>query len=244
MKQLLATILLFFTCNIVYANDAEKSWKKAVVFTPYTVNAASISDIKTDQRYPVIVYLHGCTGIVDWHDYDWGRTLAKSGYIVIIPDSMARMGRVPNCDPVRKSGSNLFPMAYEYRQQEIEYALEQLKNSTWADNKKLFLMGHSEGGISVARSQYAGFRAHIILAWTCTSSYEMGLDGIRSPKEVPILAVAAIRDQWRVGKKTYGRCIDKADGRNVTQVDLDGEIHATTKYPESKPAVLNFLKQF
>jgi hypothetical protein len=68
------------------------------------------------------------------------------------------------------------------------------------------------------------------------------MSGIHSPKDVPVLAIAAKKDEWRVGKITEGRCADNANGRKVTQIDLDGSIHATTKYPESKPAVLNFLK--
>ncbi len=241
MKKILVLSLLFFNSVVLYAKDVESSWNNAVVFIPTSANPIAVKDIKTDKKYPVVLYLHGCTGIIESHDYDWGRTLSENGYMVILPNSMSRSGRIPNCDPARKTGG-LFPQAHDYRQQEIDYALQQIKNSSWADNNRLFLMGHSEGGTAVAISQHQGFRANIILAWTCTFQWEPALDGIKSPKNVPVLAVAAKNDEWRVGKRTFGRCADRADGRSVTQLDLDGSIHATTKYPESKPAVLTFLK--
>ena len=241
MKSILVGFLITFFVWPAFGKDVESSWNNAVLFTPDTTVPVKVSEIKTDKKYPVILYLHGCTGIVDWHDHDWGRTLSSIWYIVVMPDSMSRDGRIPNCDPVRKVGG-LFPQAHDYRQQEIEYALSQIKKSSWADQDRLFLMGHSEGGTAVAISQHQGFKANIILAWTCNWRGDRFLDGIHSPKNVPILAVAAKKDEWRVGRVTEGRCIDNARGRSVTQIDLDGSIHATTKYPESKPAVLNFLK--
>ena len=242
MFKILIIFLTVFNFNISYASDVESSWNKAVVFVPESSNPIGINDINSNKTYPVILYLHGCTGIVDWHDHDWGSTLSKNGYIVILLDSMARPSRIPNCDPIRKTGG-LFPQAHEYRQQEISYALSQLKNKSWAKQDRIFLMGHSEGGTAVAISQHQEFRANIILAWTCTFQFEPALDGIKSPKHIPILAVAAKNDEWRVGKRTYGRCSDRSEGRNLTQIDLNGSIHATTKYPESKPAVLEFLKK-
>lgn len=242
MKQIIAVFLFVFFSGSVFARGVENSWNNAVVFIPTSSNPVTINDIKTDKKYPVVLYLHGCTGIVEWHDYDWGRTLSEKGYVVILLNSFARTERKANCDPVARTGG-FYPKAHEYRQEEIEYGLGQLRSKEWADLNRLFLMGHSEGGTAVAISKHKGFRANIILAWTCTFQSEYWLDGIKSPKNVPILAVAAKHDEWRVGKRTFGRCADRADGRNVTQIDLEGSIHATTKYPESKPAVLEFLKK-
>ena len=241
MNKLVATLMLLFGANFAQANDAQLSWDSAKVFTPQSNILIKITEIKTAQPLPVVLYLHGCTGIIDWHDYDWGRTLSKNGYIVVMPDSMAREGRYANCDPVAKTGG-LFPQAHDYRQQEITYALEQIKKSSWADLDKIYLVGYSEGGTAVARAKQTGTKANVILAWTCTWRGDRFLGGIHSPKEVPVLAIAAIKDEWRVGKITEGRCIDNANGRKVTQIDLDGSTHATTKFPETKPAVLNFLK--
>lgn len=241
--KLLLIFVFAFTFKVAYANDVESSWNKARVFLPGSTAPVTPNDVKSNQTYPVVIYLHGCTGIVDWHDYDWGRTLSSAGYIVVMPDSMAREGRIPNCDSSAKRGG-IFPQAHDYRQQEITYALEQLKKSSWANLDKIYLVGHSEGGTAVARAEQTGTKANVILAWTCAWRGDRFLAGIHSPKDVPVLAIAAKNDEWRVGKITEGRCVDNANGRKVTQIDLDGSIHATTKYPESKPAVLEFLKKF
>ncbi len=243
MKNAVIFLLITFFSSSVFANDPKLSWDRAVVFAPQSTDPLKITDIKSDKPLPVVIYLHGCTGIVDWHDFDWGKTLSGAGYIVIMPDSMAREGRIANCDSAQKKGG-AFPQAHEYRQQEITYALDQIKQAPWADKNRIFLVGHSEGGTAVAISTHTEPRANVILAWTCTFRWEPQLDGIKSPKNIPILAVAASSDEWRVGKPTYGKCIDRAEGRSVQQVNLNGSTHATTKYPESKPAVLEFLKQY
>lgn len=242
MKTKILTLILLTLAHTAWAGDPKLSWNHAHVFSPQSTEPIKITDIRSNQPMPVVIYLHGCTGIVDWHDYDWGRTLSSAGYIVIMPDSMAREGRRPNCDPVQKRGGQ-FPEAHEYRQQEITYSLDQIKQAPWADKNRIFLVGHSEGGTAVSISTHPEPRANVILAWTCTYRWEPKLDGIKSPKNIPILAVAAVNDEWRVSKPTYGRCADRADGRSVKQIDLKGSIHATTKYPESKPAVLEFLRQ-
>jgi hypothetical protein len=110
-------------------------------------------------------------------------------------------------------------------------------------------MGHSEGGTAVAIYPKPGFRGHIISGWTCTMRGDPILDGIRSKEDIPILVIAASRDEWRIGNRfTEGKCSDRAKptlfskAYNLRQVDLDGTIHATLNYPEAKPAVITFFR--
>lgn len=243
MKNFLATLLIFFSVT-TFAKDVELSWEKALVFIPGNDKATTVDSINLSKPHPVIVYLHGCTGIAEWHDAGWGKAMAAEGAVFIVLDSFARPGRLSNCDPNRKTGTNVFPRAHEYRQQEIAYAHEQLQKMPWADKNNLFLMGHSEGGTAVAIYPKPGFRGHIISAWTCVARWDNGLDGIKSSKEVPILVIAANKDVWRAGNwNTEGRCAARADGYKLKQVDLDGSVHATLNYPEAKPAVINFFKE-
>lgn len=49
----------------------------------------------------------------------------------------------------------------------MAYALDQLRKAPWADQRNLFLMGHSEGAVVVATANVSGFRGVIISAWIC-----------------------------------------------------------------------------
>ena len=239
--KLLGLFLFLFSTG-VSANGVERSWDKALVYTPNAFFSKS-TDSKIEEKLPVVIYLHGCTGIEPRHDIEWAKFIAGLGFIVVMPDSMARPDRRSNCDPKAKSGTNAFPQANEYRQQEIGYALEHLKNVPWVDNKNIFLMGHSEGGIATARSNYSGFNGIIISGWTCTNPNPQS-NGIFSPKETPALAIAYVDDAWRKGKPNEGRCADQAGGRNIVQLDLEGTEHSTFQNKLAQTAVAEFLKKY
>jgi len=248
MKNIFAVIGLFF----IFApslNSAEKdvelSWEKAPVYLPGKLLSTTVDRIDITKPTPVLIYLHGCTGIYGPHDLSWASYIADQGFIVVLPDSMARPGRISNCDPKLKVPSGAFSKAGQYRQEEITYALSQVMASPWADKKNIFLMGHSEGGVATARSPHPEFAGKIISGWTCTNKNNPANDGIHSPKNLPILAVAYTDDEWRKGKFTDGRCADKAEGRtNFRQIDLDGWLHATYGNADARKGVKEFLTQY
>ena len=238
---LISTLLV---ASQAMAQDVEKSWEDAVVYVPGKTFTTSVNKISVDKPMPVVIYLHGCSGIYKPHDGSWGSLLEGQGFIVVMPDSMARPGRIPNCDPKAKGGS-AFPNAFKYRQEEITYAIEQVQKASWADKRNIFLMGFSEGGIGVAQSPHGGFAGKIIMGWTCTNKNFPDFDGIYSAKDTPVLAIAAINDDWRAGKHTEGRCADKAQGRsNFKQIDIPGSEHQTFRSEEAQNAVKSFLNQY
>ena len=81
--------------------NAAMTWEKADVFVPGRFLTTTPNKVKVDKPLPVVIYLHGCTGIAD-HDKRWGGFIKGLGYIAVLPDSMARPGRIPNCDPKKK----------------------------------------------------------------------------------------------------------------------------------------------
>jgi dienelactone hydrolase len=227
------------------SKEVEKSWSSAVVYLPGKLFSVSVDKISVDKPTPVVIYLHGCVGINKYQDANWASLLAEQGFIVILPDSFARPDRLRNCDPRLKTRTNAFPMVYEYRQQEITYTLSQVMASSWADKKNIFLMGHSEGGIAAAQSPHPEFAGKIISAWTCTDKKDPSFDGIFSPPNQPILAMASLDDEWRKGTAYEGRCADKALNRtNFKQIDRQGSIHSTYDNPDAQKAVKEFLKQY
>lgn len=230
----------------VSAVEVEKSWEKAVVFEPVTAQKMHLSDLKLDKPFPVLVFLHGCTGLYPDHPSDhfsWAELVAKEGFVVVMPDSFARPGRIPNCVPDKPGEAGRFRQADNYRQDEIAFALSSLKALPWADSRNLFLMGHSEGAIATATTRHSGFKGLVISGWTCTHAKNPRYDGIFSPKEVPALAIAFKDDPFRKGRPQEGRCANKADGRELIQIDLEGSSHGTYGDIKARSAVQKFLRE-
>lgn len=219
------------------------SWVKAEVFVPGKFFTTTPNKAKVDKPLPVVIYLHGCTGIKPDHDTRWGSFIKELGYIAVLPDSMARPGRKRNCDPRTKRGG-AFPQANTMRMEEIRYALEQVKKSAWADTNNVFLMGHSEGGQAAARNTLADFRGIIISGWTCTDSARPGFDGIFAPLETPILTLEWDHDAWREGTPQQGSCANKfGERKKARQVLFSGTEHSTYDQRGARDAVAQFLKE-
>ncbi len=130
------------------------------------------------------------------------------------------------------------------RQEEIQFAVEQLKKSPWADSKNIFLMGHSEGGVAAARTRLGGFRGIIISAWHCTSANNPDFDGIFAPLDTPVLTLEWVRDTWYAGTPRDGSCANKfGERKKARQVMLNGSGHNTSWEREARDAVAQFLKE-
>jgi len=132
----------------------------AVPFKPANVPAP-------DRPLPTVLYLHGCKGFAYSHDGTmggWAQTLTAAGYTVVMPTSFAREYRPQTCDPATYTyAAGLAMEVSDMRLEELEYALTQLRTVSWVDQRNLFLMGHSEGGATVARWGGEEFNGHIIL---------------------------------------------------------------------------------
>ena len=248
VRAIIAIYIVYLSLTCAHAeknSDVNLSWVNASVFVfnhPEIKQTKQLNALK--DSLPVLIYLHGCAGI-NRDALNWASYISSLGFVVILPNSMARNGRVANCDPKLKKGNGAFPLARAYRQQEITYALNQVIDSPWAQRKNIFLMGHSEGGTAVAQSPHAEFAGEIISGETCTDRKNPAYDGIFAPIEMPVLAIASIDDEWHENKPAVkGRCADKAQGRSFfTQVDLPGSTHPTYGSPIAREAVRDFLTQ-
>jgi hypothetical protein len=219
------------------------TWEKAEVFVPGSFFKTTPNKVAVTKPLPVVIYLHGATGIEPDHDVRWASFIKDLGYIAVLPDSMARPGRKPNYDSKTKRGG-VFPAANVMRMDEIRYALEQVKGSAWADANNVFLMGHSEGGQAAARYRLPGFRGIIISGWTCTDSARPGFDGIFSPLETPILTLEWDHDAFREGTPQQGSCANKfGERKKARQVLFSGTRHGTYSQREARDAVAQFLKE-
>lgn len=234
VKKLLAAVSMSW-CLTAQADPAQ-AWRAAPVYLPGELFTKSVSTAQPAQGTPLVIYLHGCAGIDPNHDRSWARFLANNGYAVIMPDSMARRGRRAVCDPRTNSWDlSRFPRVYEYRQQEIAYALAEAERLPWVDKSRIFLMGHSEGGYAASQFGDLGFRAIIVSAWQCGSR-----NGLSTRQGVPVLNLVFDRDPWYWQTVKQGRCSDHRE-EGVETVSEDRAIHETFNSQVMRQRVLEFL---
>jgi len=179
---------------------------------------AVLARIPAGRKLPVVVYLHGCAGLKWSRGEAFFERLARAGYVLVAPDSFARSYRPKMC-----GSANAWKDAV--RNSEIRFAAEQLAGLPWADQDKLVLMGHSEGGEIVAAYPGEEFKARIVSAAFCWR-------GIDSPGET--LAISVAKDYWV--KHEYCR-----DAANKLVIDGSTQRHWPFNYPEVEAAVHAFL---
>ena len=259
------SVILFFLAGILSAcnapipildprPDIELTWSKAkVAFPPFRsgreVLFANLEDGSVENRLeglprntqlPVVLYVHGCTGI---GSDGFFRALARAGYVVIAPDSMARRYRPLQCDPeTRTGGYNRF--VYDFRLTEISFALDRLKQLPWVDQNRLYLIGVSEGGVAVALYRGDEFRARVIAQWTCMGAPLV--QGIFAPRDEPVLSIVRDRDPWYDANRTRnqkGDCGTFMAGRaNSRSIVLKGGDHDILGDAENVGTILKFLE--
>lgn len=214
--------------------DVAKSWQKGIAYVPGKFFPTSPAKITTEKPYPVVLYMHGCSGIGPT-DTRWGPFLKDLGFIVVQPDSMSR-DRPISCDGASRKGG-LFPDVYALRLEELDYARDQISNSAWADQNNIFLMGHSEGGITVSLTTRSDLRGVIISAWYCGL-----MTGLRTAIGIPVLAIDHESDPWFPGVPGGGCGKHFGDRPHSKMLTLPGRGHDTFEVP-AQEALASFLKE-
>jgi len=236
-------------------SDIERTWGEAVVALPPVGPQGpviakmgdrsmhkQIRNYGRDVRLPVVLYMHGCTGIGNFAFFE---RLAKAGFVVIVPDSLARRFRPLQCNPETKTGGfNRF--VYDFRQTEIAYALDRITELNWVDRGNLFLVGTSEGGVATALYRGHEFRARVITQWTCHGAAIV--EGIAAPPNIPILSIVTAGDPWYGANRTYGQqghCGKFMVGRPVSRsIVIGGKArHDVYDSPENVEMIVRFLTE-
>lgn len=178
-------------------------------------------------KMPAAVFLHGCAGLPG--NTVFVEYLARQGIAVFAPNSFGRSGRRAAC--YAQKGTPV----YEYRAEEIAYALARVREISWVDGSRIILVGHSEGGEAAARWSEKGFKALVISGADCSHSGPAGSPLV--PTDVPVLAIIGANDrpEWP-GCKLWGR---DAPSKSVI---IPNAGHAVYKTPEGQREITAFLK--
>jgi dienelactone hydrolase len=201
--------------------DTAATWDKARRFIPPKA-----------ENPPVVVFLHGCSGFTN-DNYVWGQVLSRAGFLVIMPNSYARFDRTPNCDWRTYTGGSNGQVSL-FRREEIRYALQQVK-AMQPSPPKVFLMGHSEGGIATGAWFGGGFDGYVLSGTTCRVS--------NLPSEAPTLIVGHESDPW-FRDLTWDICEERAGGRPNTRLHrVAGHGHDSARDRRVQKEVVEFLKR-
>jgi len=202
------------------------------------------ADIPVRTKLPAILYLHDCSGlkIEAVRDVD---ELAAVGFAVFAPDSFDSRDRKSDC--VRfEFVAGLNPDAYVQRQSEILVALTEMKKLPWIDSSAIILYGLGEGALAAAN--YAGhdFRGVVLTGWTCgAAQYPEDVAGLKTPPDIPILALVSRYDPWFDREGRAGNCGAYMAGRRYAQsvvIEKRGLHHISWMDDRASEVVRRFVK--
>jgi dienelactone hydrolase len=197
-------------------------------------------------QVPVVVFMHGSSGLELKAIGEWQLWLASLGVASVAPDSFALPDRITYKSPV---GKDVYEKIHALRASEIALAVQALKSATWVDANRLVLAGTSEGGPAVARYNGKEFAGRILYSWSCENNYFV--EGHRTATLTePTLNVMSSTDvffspsnSWLGNPAAKGFCADALkDNKQATIVLIPGAPHTLLNLPATRNATAGFLR--
>lgn len=197
-------------------------------------------------RVPVVVFLHGSSGLALKAIGEWQAWLATLGVASLAPDSFALPERLSYTSPVDKP---TYERIHALRESEIGLALAALKSAAWADDKRLILAGTSEGAVAVARYPGPEFAGKMVFAWSCEPNYFVAEPRSVFLPERPVLNVISATDpffspsnSWLGNPGAKGHCGDSLKYHtSATIVLIPGAPHTLLNLSAARRATEGFL---
>lgn len=201
---------------------------------------------ETRGKAPVVVFLHGSSGLGLPAIAEWQAWLATRGIASVAPDSFALPERITYKSPVSKE---LYERIHALRASEITLALNAVRAAPWADPARIVLAGTSEGATAVARYGGPGLAGRMVFAWSCEANYFVERPDSVFPPEQPVLNVISSTDPffspsntWLGNPAAKGHCGDALrDHKRATITLIPGAAHTLLNLPAARHAVAGFL---
>lgn len=202
---------------------------------------------ETRARVPVVVFLHGSSGLGLKAIGEWQQWLATMDIASFAPDSFALPGRVTYTSPV---GKDFYEKIHALRGSEITLAVQALKDAPWADPRRMVLAGTSEGATAVARYAGDAFAARMIFSWSCEDNYFVETHRTAVRPEQPVLNVISATDPffsrsnaWLGQPAAVGHCAAAfKDHPKASIVLIPGAPHTLLNLPAARQVVAGFLQ--
>lgn len=198
------------------------------------------------RRVPVVVFLHGSSGLGLKAIGEWQQWLAGLGYASIAPDSFALADHVTYKSPIDKES---YERIHALRASEIAPTLAALRSQAWADFGSLVLAGTSEGAVPVARYTGAEFVARMLYAWSCEANYFVKEPQNAFESTKPVLNVISASDPffsrsnaWLGNPEAHGHCgAALKENARASVLLLPNAPHTLINLPAAQSATAGFL---
>ncbi|MBK8072250.1 MAG: alpha/beta hydrolase [Ramlibacter sp.] len=199
------------------------------------------------QRVPVVVFMHGSSGLALKAIGEWQQWLAGMGIASLAPDSFALPNRITYKSPVDKA---TYEKVHALRVSEIALAARALPGLPWADAARVVLAGTSEGATAVARYSGREFAGRIIYSWSCEDNYFVQAHATALPDDRPVLNVMSSTDvffspsnSWLGNATATGHCgaALKAN-KQASVVLIPGAPHTLMNLPAARHPAEGFLR--
>lgn len=202
---------------------------------------------ETRGQVPVVIFLHGSSGLGLAAIEEWQRWLAGIGIASIAPDSFALPDRVSYKSPIQK---DMYEKIHRLRASEIALALKAVGEAPWADRTRLVLAGTSEGATAVAREGTKDFAARLIFSWSCENNYFVEAHATQVAGDQPVLNVISSVDPffspangWLGNPQARGHCAAAfAESRRAVIVLVPGAPHTLINLPFVRGVTQSFLE--
>jgi dienelactone hydrolase len=212
------------------------------IFVGPLKNAPQLGNVKV----PVVLFMHGSSGLGLKAIADWQQWLASFGVASIAPNSFALKDRLTYTSPIDK---DTYEKLHDFRASEIEITLKALQKMTWVDTNKIVLAGTSEGSVPVARYKGKEFAGRIMFAWSCEDNYFVKAHQTNIPDDQPILNIISSTDPyfstsnpWLGNSQATGHCgAVLKNNKKASIVLIPGGPHTVLTFPQAKGPVQGFL---
>jgi len=198
------------------------------------------------KRVPVVVFLHGSSGLGLKAIGEWQQWLASLGYASIAPDSFTLADHVTYKSPIDKAS---YERILALRASEVAPTLAALQHQPWADRHQLILAGTSEGAVPVARYAGTEFAARMLFAWSCEANYFVTAPQNAFEPGKPVLNVISSTDPffsksntWLGNPEAQGHCGAALKGNPRASVLLVPDApHTLLNLPATRSVTAGFL---
>ncbi len=234
--------------------SAEASIRNASIVLPSaaTGGAVYVGTVATvpvvSRKVPVVVFLHGSSGLGLKAIGEWQLWLAGLGIASIAPDSMNLPDRILYKSPV---GKDVYEKIHALRSSEINIVIRALGSMPWADLSKLVLAGTSEGATSVARYGGSEFVARMVFSWSCENNYFVEEHRTAVLPDKLFLNVMSSNDvffspsnSWLGNPSAKGHCgAVQKENKQASIVLIPDAPHTLINLPAARHATEGFLRQ-